>query len=118
MFFVHPPWSVPAVSDMVREALRRDTRDGREGDEHQGEEFREGYEGGGREVLVVVPPEVGMGILSIVVRNGEGTGIISKEDAQIVAVRGQRKTIGGVYRRIFGNDAGHKPGRRDRGRLG
>ncbi len=37
---------------MVREALRQDMRDGREGDEHRGEEFREGCEGGGREVLI------------------------------------------------------------------
>ena len=103
---------------MVREALRRDTRDGREGDEHRGEEFREGYEGGGREVLVVVPPAMGMGILSIVVRDGEGAGIISKEDVRIVAVRRQGETVGGVYRRIFGNDAGHEPGGRDQGRSG
>ncbi len=86
---LHPPWSVPAVSDMVREALLRDTRDGREGDEHQGEEFHKGYEGGGQEVLVVVPPAMGMGILSILVRDGEGAGIVSKEDVQIVAVRRQ-----------------------------
>ncbi len=78
---LHPPWSVPAVSNMVREALQRNTCDGCEGDEHRGEEFREGYKGGGRKVLVVVPPAVGMGILSIVVHDGEGTGTVSKEDA-------------------------------------
>jgi hypothetical protein len=60
-----------------------DTRDGREGDKHQGEEFCEGYERGGQEVLVVVPPTVGMGILSIVDHDGEGTGIVLKEDAAI-----------------------------------
>ena len=67
---------------MVREALRRDTRDGREGDEHRGKWIREGCEEGcGREVLVVVPLAVGMGFLSIAVRDGEGAGIFPKEDA-------------------------------------
>ena len=32
----------------------------------QGKKFHEGYEGGGQVVPVVVPPAVGMGILSIV----------------------------------------------------
>ena len=63
----------------------------------QGKKFREGYKGGGQEVPVVVPPAMGMGILSIVVRNGEGAGIVSKEDAQIVTVRQRGETVGGVY---------------------
>ena len=72
----------------------------------QGKEFRKGYKGGGQEVLVMVPPSVGMAILSIIVRGREGAGIISKEDAQIATVRPRGKTIGGVYRQVFGNDAG------------
>ena len=36
--------------------------------------------GGSQEVLIVIPPAVGMGILSIVVCDGEGKGIVSKED--------------------------------------
>ena len=56
---LHPPRSVPAVSDMVREALRQDTRDGREGDKHRGEEFSKGCEGGGREVLIANIAESG-----------------------------------------------------------
>jgi hypothetical protein len=55
------------------------------------------YKGGGQEVLSVVPPAVGMGILSINVWNGEGAGIIWKEDAQIVTVQQQGETVGGVY---------------------
>ena len=82
----------------------------------QGKKFREGYKGGGQEVLVVVPPAVGMGVLSIVVRDGEGAGIVSKEDVLIVTVRRRGETIGGVYRRIFGIDAGHEPGGRDQER--
>ena len=68
-----------------------DTRDGREGDKHQGEEFCEGYERGGQEVLVVVPPTVGMGILSIVDHDGEGTGIVLKEDAAIACCTTTRR---------------------------
>ena len=82
----------------------------------QGKKFREGYKGGGQEVLVVVPPAVGMGVLLIVVRDGEGAGIVSKEDVLIVTVRRRGETISGVYRRIFGIDTGHKPGGRDQER--
>jgi hypothetical protein len=59
-----------------------------------------------------------MGI-PIVVRDGEGAGIVPKEDARIVTVRRRGGIVGGVYyRRIFGNDACELGGREDRERSG
>jgi hypothetical protein len=46
-----------------------------------------------------------MEIHLIAVHNGEGAGIVSKEDVQIVTVQQQGETVSGVYQRIFGNDA-------------
>ena len=81
-----------------------------------GKKFCEGYKVGNWEVLVVVSPAVGMGILSIVVHNGVGAGIVSKEDVWIVTVQWWGKTVGGVYWLIFDNDAGCEPGGREQER--
>ncbi len=83
---------------MVREALRRNTRYRHQGNEHGGQSFIEGNDGDGREV-VVVSIELGLGIY-LVVRDGEGAGIVPEENARVGIIR-----RGETPRRIVDDEA-------------